>query len=102
MVGADARQQTRAEAGSTCLADLFVSCRVDNPCSHVARVNSALHNLCVSLRALPSLHIIHRRFGTSLLCTWENKGVECGYSAWGQALCCGEACFSTADAFKVA
>ena len=30
------------------------------------------------------------------------KGVEYEYSAWGWASCCGEACFSTAGAWKIA
>ena len=46
-VGAGACKQTRAEAGSTCLDDLFVSCRVEDPSSRVARVNTALHDLCL-------------------------------------------------------
>ena len=102
VVGAGACQQTRAEAGSTCLADLFVSCRVEDPSSRVARVNTALHNLSRSqffhpckefTRACASctmwlIRWENRRWETSLLCIWENKVTEYEYSEWGQAFCC--------------
>ena len=47
-----------AEAGSTCLDDLFVSCRVEDPSSRVARVNTALHQNSHSTPARP-LHDVH-------------------------------------------
>ena len=60
-VGAGACQQTRAEAGSVCLADLFVSCRVEDPSSRVARVNTALHNLCLVHSSSIPAHKSHAR-----------------------------------------
>ena len=53
-----ARASNRAEAGSTCLDDLFVSCRVEDPSSRVARVNTALHQNSHGTPAR-SLHDVH-------------------------------------------
>ena len=57
-VGAGTCQQLRAEAGSTCLDALFVSRRVEDPSSRVARVNTALHQNSHSTPAR-SLHDVH-------------------------------------------
>ena len=61
VVGAGACQQTRAEAGSTFLADLLISCRVEDPSSRVARVNTALHNLCLVHSSSIPAHNSHAR-----------------------------------------
>ena len=48
-------------AGSTCLDDLFVSCRVEDPSSRVARVNTALQNLCLVHSSFIPAHNSHAR-----------------------------------------
>ena len=83
---AEARAE-RAEAGSVSFghdSDVLLSCRVESPSSRVARVDSALHNLCLVhsssipaqfTRAYVSCTMCgefggrHRRWRTSFLCT---------------------------------
>ena len=105
----------RAEAGSTSLDDLFVSCRVENPSARVARVNTALYQNSYSTPAR-SLHDVHvaRCVQNSMnslgdgavrgrgLRTWGNKVAEYEYSDWGQAFCCVWVRSYTADALEVA
>ena len=92
---------------------LFVSYRVEDPSSRVARVNTALHQNSHSALAR-SLHDVHvarcvQNSMNSLGCTrkgclrtWRNKVTEYEYSDWGQAFCCVWVRSYTADAFEVA
>ena len=60
---AEARVE-RAEAGSVSFehdSDVLLSCRVERPSSRVARVNSALHNLCLVHSSSIPAHNAHAR-----------------------------------------
>ena len=109
----------RAEAGSLdSFHDAFLSCCTESPSSRVARVTSALHNLCPahsspvpahnSHARMPHARCVvnsvggHRRWETSFLCIWGNKVNEYEHSDWGTVSCCREACFSTAGTRKFA
>ena len=76
--------------------------RVDSPLTRVQRVTAALHghhNACGTHFSQNSYSVHgacgvwnsensqgrHRRWGTTLLCTWGNKVIEYVYSDWGQA-----------------
>ena len=51
-----------AEAGSVSLGtDAFLSCRVQSPSARVARVNTALDNLCFTHISCSSAHNSHER-----------------------------------------
>ena len=53
----------RTEAGSldSFGNDAFLSCRIESPSSRVARVTSALHNLCPDHSSLIPAHNLHAR-----------------------------------------
>ena len=85
------------------LADLFVSCRVEDPSSRVARVNTALHNLCLVHSSFIPAHDSHARMpharcvvnsvgdtedGGRLSCVYGGTVTEYEYSERGQAFCC--------------
>ena len=107
----------RTEAGSldSFGNDAFLSCRIESPSSRVARVTSALHNLCPDHSSLIPAHNSHARMPharcvensvgdtedgrTSFLCIWSNKVNEYEYSDRGQAFCCVWVRSYTADVF---
>ena len=96
-VGAGMCQQLRAEAGSACLDDLFVSCCVEDPSSRVARVNTTLHQNSHSTPAR-SLHDVHvarcvqnsmNSLGDGAICVLGGtKSLSASTRTGGQAFCC--------------
>ena len=97
----------RAEAGSVSFehdSDVLLSCSVESPSSGVARVNTALHNLCLLHSSSIPAHNSHARMsharcvvnsvgdtedGGRLSCVpGRTKLAEYEYSERGQAFCC--------------
>ena len=123
---AEARSARKRRQVSVFL-DAFVSCM--SPSQRVLHVSQvlaqrsstqdtrdkhAVTNSCGSvhgdLHNNSSVHVNSRgalghRNSCHFTCSWSsrgNKGVQYEYSARGWASCCGEACFSTAGAWKIA
>ena len=96
----------RTEAGSldSFGNDAFLSCRIESPSSRVARVTSALHNLCPDHSSLIPAHNSHARMpharsvvnsvgdtedGRRLSCvSGGTKSLSTSTRSWGQAFCC--------------
>ena len=120
------RSSCRASSGVDSSCDSLSATRVESPSSRVQRVNvalhenSQLHNSHARMHEnslARSLHCLHdARFllnshnsvgdwavrGRGVCVLGGNNGVEYEYSAWGWVSCCGEPCFSTAGAWKIA
>ena len=109
----------RPEAGSLdSFDDTFLSCRTESPSSRVARVTSALHNLCPVHSSSILAHNSHARmrharcvvnsvgdaedWGRFSCVFGRTKSTSTSTRTGGTVSCCREVCFSTAGTRKFA